>query len=289
MLFICGVSTALAEPAAMQEQSYKLVSKGRINDAIKMYESYVKSHPTDLQAIYNKVWLLDSNQKVADLADCNLLIKADPEAKRFTNIYTMRANAYLNDDQIEKARADINRAIALKQESPGRYIVSYRLHQTRGEYKEALADINHLLQSEKAQSAYFYKVRALNYESLKEWDKALADWSSAIKANPKDAELLRERARLYGARQKLDLSIKDYGSMLKIDAKDELAFELRGKAQYKIGNYKECIADLTRSLELDPCAASSTYETRALAYEKLGDKINAAKDRESARKTRERY
>lgn len=290
-IFICCQTTIKAEPSALSAQVNRLISQRKLSEAISLYELYNKKNPADLQAIYHKLVLLDTNQKVATIADCNVLIQADPQAKRFTNVYTYRANAYLNDDEVDKAWADINKSISLKQESPMRYIVSYRLHQTRGEFKEAQADIDHLLSQaqEGGQRSYFYKIRALNYESLKMWDKALADWTSAIKENPRDAANLRERARLFEARQKWEQAINDYSSMIKIDAQDELAYERRGKVNFKAGRFKDSASDLSTALRLDPVPAATTYEARAAAYEKLGEKALAQKDRESARKTRDRY
>lgn len=290
LFFFCQTA-AQAEPASFMAQANRLISQRKLSEAISLYELYNKKNPGDLQAIYHKLVLLDTNQKVAAIADCTALIQADPQAKRFTNVYTYRANAYLNDDEVDKAWADINKSIALKQESPVRYIVSYRLHQTRSEFKEAQADIDHLLSQAKdgGHRSYFYKIRALNYESLKMWDKALSDWTSAIKENPRDASNLRERARLFESRQMWEQAIKDYSGMIKIDAQDELAYERRGKVNFKVGRYKDSASDLSTALRLDPVPAATTYEARAAAYEKLGEKALAQKDRESARKTRDRY
>ena len=65
-------------------------------------------------------------------------------------------------------------------------------------------------------------------------------------------------------------------------ADDAEALFCRGLAHSRLGHAREALADLTRSIELDPRDADAHLE-RAHCYERLGNTVAAHADRERAR------
>lgn len=89
------------------------------------------------------------------------------------------------------------------------------------EYGRALtaADlaIKNIPKKDKQYRALAYIVRAEVYVRLDEKEKALADFSSAIKETPDNADVYEKRAELYYNMEKYDLSDKDYQKIISID------------------------------------------------------------------------
>ena len=89
------------------------------------------------------------------------------------------------------------------------------------EYGRALtaADlaVKNIPKKDKQYRAFAYIVRAEVYVSLNETEKALADFSSAIKETPDDTDVYEKRANLYYYMGKYNLADKDYQKIISID------------------------------------------------------------------------
>ena len=89
------------------------------------------------------------------------------------------------------------------------------------EYGRALTAIDlaikHIPKKDKKYRAFAYIVRAEVYVGLGENEKALADFTSAIKETPDDADVYEKRANLYYYIDKYDLADKDYQKIISID------------------------------------------------------------------------
>ena len=86
---------------------------------------------------------------------------------------------------------------------------------------------------------------------------------------------------MYELEKKYDLAIKDLTTLIGIDKKHSDIVLSRGNCYFALGRYKEAISDYSLCLsrghkDVDP------YLMRAKAYEKLGMKKLAEKDRKSA-------
>lgn len=89
------------------------------------------------------------------------------------------------------------------------------------EYGRALTAVDlaikHIPKKDKQYKAFAYIVRAEVYVGLGENEKALADFTSAIKETPDDANAYEKRANLYYYMEKYDLADKDYQKIIFID------------------------------------------------------------------------
>jgi tetratricopeptide (TPR) repeat protein len=125
----------------------------------------------------------------------------------------------------------------------------------------------------------YYRKRAATKKSSQEGesDKAIADYTEAIRLDPKLAMAYCNRGVAYGSKGEYDKAIADCTEAIRLDPKLDLAYELRGLAYGSKGEYDKAIADYTEAIRLDPKFAL-TYHNRGLAYESKGDHDKAEAD-----------
>jgi tetratricopeptide (TPR) repeat protein len=81
-----------------------------------------------------------------------------------------------------------------------------------------------------------------------------------------------------------DAAIKNYTEALKFDPDQEEAYRYRGECYVAKHDYAKAIQDYTSAIKCDAESAGSSYLARADAYDKLGQKDLAKRDREKALK-----
>lgn len=96
-------------------------------------------------------------------------------------------------------------------------------------------------------------------------DKALNDFTEALKLKPDFVRALQSRAGIYVGQQKFDKAIADLNKAITIDPKSSTSYNNRGMAHLGNKDFKAAIADLTKAVELAPADADS-YSARGTAY-----------------------
>ena len=167
-----------------------------------------------------------------------------------------------------------------------------------------------------------FKRRGNEYmNDTQEYDRAIADFSEAIKLKPLDADayILRADAyhilaEKYRGKNYYNLAIADYSEALRLVPAYAYAYLNRGRIYIEVGDYKRAEEDLARAIQLDPNNAVTlnhigilryrkkdyqgaveaytqalklrtypfTYSNRAAAYFHLGDKTRCLQDLERA-------
>ena len=97
-----------------------------------------------------------------------------------------------------------------------------------------------------------YLMRGIAYTGLSQYDKAIADCNSAIQIDPKSAEAYLWRGIAYTGLSQYDKAIVDYNSAIQIDPKSAEAYNGRGIAYFILKDYDKAIADYKKVLELKP-------------------------------------
>jgi tetratricopeptide (TPR) repeat protein len=92
---------------------------------------------------------------------------------------------------------------------------------------------------------------------------------------------LRERDPERAAKE-LELAIADYSEAIRLDPKHPKAYRCRGSAWHQSGQWDKAIADFSEAIRLAPKSPGG-YLGRAAAYEDKGDGDAAKADREKAR------
>jgi Tfp pilus assembly protein PilF len=119
--------------------------------------------------------------------------------------------------------------------------------------------------------------RGVGYLEKRDNDRAIADYTEAIRLGPRDADAFVGRGSAYSNKHDYDRAMTDYNEAIRLDPKSASAFTGRGNVYGDKGDYDRAIADLTEAIRLDPMYALA-YTNRGLAYEKKGDIARARAD-----------
>lgn len=108
-------------------------------------------------------------------------------------------------------------------------------------------------------------------------NRAITDYSTAIRLNPADSYSLFNRALIYHARGDYPKALADYSASIRLRPDNVDAYINRGNLFLNSGRYKKAIVDLTRAHELDP-DDTGTLASRGMAYAWRFDQEKAEKD-----------
>ena len=138
----------------------------------------------------------------------------------------------------------------------------------------------------------FYNNRGVDYFNQMRYDRAIAEYTLALKHDPTYALAWRNRAIVFlrlgvglpgHSRPFLNQAVTDYSVYLKINPSDAEAYCERALALVKLGNYDRALGDYTAALQLDPKLASA-YRGRSKLYHQKGDIDKSQADLDKALK-----
>ncbi len=122
-----------------------------------------------------------------------------------------------------------------------------------------------------------YNNRGLVYRRIGDYEKAIANYDAAIKQEPNYAAAFNNRGYAKRKFGRLGQAIDDYDRAIKLKANYTAAFFNRGFAKAKLGRFKEAVVDYTVAIKLHPKHALALYN-RALAHLKTGNADRAKAD-----------
>jgi tetratricopeptide (TPR) repeat protein len=128
---------------------------------------------------------------------------------------------------------------------------------------KAIADYSIAIRLEpKRASAYLG--RSYVYLSQGRYGEAIADQTEAIRLDPKDPKAYYWRAFAYESKGDHDKAIADYTEAIRFDKKDTYAYGGRGNAYERKGDHGKALADFTEVIRLDPNDAGAYYARGAV-------------------------
>ena len=95
-----------------------------------------------------------------------------------------------------------------------------------------------------------YCNRGIAYRHKGEYDKAIADYTEAIRLDPKYAKAYNNRGIAYRHKGEFDKAIADYTEAIRLDPKFAVAYCGRGIAYRRRPSYDKAIADYTEAIRL---------------------------------------
>ncbi|MGI9404014.1 MAG: tetratricopeptide repeat protein [Hyphomicrobium sp.] len=113
--------------------------------------------------------------------------------------------------------------------------------------------------------AIAYNNRGNAYEQKGEHDRAIADFTKAIKIKPRYAAAYNNRAWTYFRRGEPDLGLPDAERAVELLPDNAVYLDTRGQIYAALGRREEAIADLKRALEIDPSLDETQAALEALA------------------------
>jgi tetratricopeptide (TPR) repeat protein len=119
-------------------------------------------------------------------------------------------------------------------------------------------------------------------------DSAIANYTQAIRTDPKYATAINNRAYAYMALDDLDKALADSKKAIQLAPKDPSFFDTRGAIYLKMGALDRAIGDFDQAIRLDP-QYPGAFTRRGLAYEAKNDLARARSDYQAALALPEKY
>ena len=122
---------------------------------------------------------------------------------------------------------------------------------TKGDFDRAITDFSEAIRlNPQRTSAYDYRGNA--YEAKGDLDRAIADYNEAIRLYPKFATAYYDRGNAYSTKGEFERAIADYSQVIRIHPKHPAGFTNRGRAYFYAGSLGQARSDFKQALTLDP-------------------------------------
>jgi tetratricopeptide (TPR) repeat protein len=96
-----------------------------------------------------------------------------------------------------------------------------------------------------------YLERGIVYKSLKDYDKAIADYSETIRLDPRWSTAYFNRANVFKSRKDYDKALSDYDAAIRLDPKDPDAYFNRANTYEATRQFARAAGDWTEVIRLD--------------------------------------
>jgi lipoprotein NlpI len=156
------------------------------------------------------------------------------------------------------------------------YVKRGREYQARRDLDRALADFSEAIRLDPT-FALAFNLRGLAYKIKGDFDRAIADDDEGIRLDPTIAAAFNNRGSAYSAKGDVDRAIADYNEAIRLDPKISSAFNSRGFAYFIKGDLERAIADHSEAIRLNPKYAFA-FLNRGAAYRAEGDLDRAIAD-----------
>jgi len=244
-----------------------------------LLESYavITGEKLDRKELIDKASRLIKRQRSRTAIAClNDSLKLDP---RDVKALEMRARCLERTGHLADALNDVERALAIKPDSTKLKQKKAQILDALGRTTESIAILDDLISRGGDVRNYRLRARALN--ASKRFEEAMHDLDIYIDARPDDLEAVRTRARLSCQLKDFDRAIADYTRAIDDDESNHDLLYGRALAYLACNRDREALADLSEAITL--CGyKSSYYRARAQAYDRLGQTGLAEQDRRKA-------
>jgi tetratricopeptide (TPR) repeat protein len=261
-------------------------------DALADFSKVIALSPNDAGAYMDRgetyAMTKDYAHAIADYSKAIGLGRTD------AGIYEDRGKAYYNVGQYQQAIGDFTQAITLNPRDADAYDDRGNAYDDMGDHGKAIVDYGHAIAINPMVAAY-YVDRAVAYYALSDYNGTIADSTHAIALDPKSAAAYKHLADGYSKLGDYDRAIDNYTEAIALEitapdsntgdtgthgrptANDPDIYDRRGNAYDQKGDYDRAIADLTKSITLDP-TRSEVFVDRGFAYYGKGDNVRAIAD-----------
>lgn len=156
---------------------------------------------------------------------------------------------------------------ACAQESSSHYFKNGSAKYNLKDFNGAIKDLNKAIELQKDNSEAYY-VRANCYGELGEISKATNDFKTVLEINPDYKDVFVNRAYyIKTPNGDYEGAISDYNKFIELNTagNNAFAFNNRGFAKYKLGQYRDALTDIDKSLQIAP-DNSFAYKNKGLIF-----------------------
>lgn len=269
-----------SERASLHTKAENHYRHKRCQETIAVCDEAIKKFPNDYRFYSLKAhaydYLIQFDKAVETMQACVKVAPKNPQA------YLEFGSLYLNANKYLESIPQFEKALKLQVDLPRAYHERSIALSATGRDKEAIEDLTKYIEysQEKARG---YQWRAATYRKIKQYKLAIADITKAMETSPgKRFEFLIERSDMYMCDKDYKKAIADLDRVLTINPLDDSLWLRKGQCLMELKDYKAAVEAYTKTAELSD--SSTAYMARSKAYEKLGDKVKAAKDKAMAEK-----
>ncbi|MDF1666815.1 MAG: tetratricopeptide repeat protein, partial [Planctomycetota bacterium] len=231
-----------------------------------------------------KMYALESKWETA-IKNYSIAIKIKPD---YPTALAGRAYAYMKINQTQKARRDIEKAMASAPEKLDVIGTQAAIHLAQGKEDLCLKVLREGLakDAELAKKPdYEIQDRAAPYNLMGnvltrrgQLDQAIEAYSNALTANPVNTKSYASRGYCYAQQRKIDLALKDYNKAISIDPDFYRPYYNRATMNLSLKKYQESLADLNKVIALNPPILALGYAKRGEVKRELKDYQGALSD-----------
>ena len=187
----------------------------------------------------------------------------------------------------EDAVKDFNLAVKYDKDNTNYYLFRARANLALEDYKKVASDYKKIVEIKKENATTEDHLRVAQAEVLNDNDEEALLYFDIILSNDKlNDNVYLDRARLYEKMGRHYDAINDYTTALRLNPDQKIVYKERGLLLVDTKAYRKGIMDLDVAIKLEP-KNGQLYYYRAIAKQSTGDKEGALVDFEMAKRFNE--
>lgn len=222
------------------------------------------------------------------LEQINLSIEASPN---YAGSYYFRGFIYLYGiNNYDKAVEDFSKSIQMQNDYEGAYFYRGMAYHELEKNIEAIKDFSKVISMNKENTdAYF--MRALIKSSMNDRQGAISDYDEILKREKTTKPNIYKMGTVYNNKgyclielNRLDEALPFLNKALELEPNESYIWGSRGELYYKKGDYRKCINDMKKAIEVSTKTKAGSsdpglpYYLMGLSKIKLGEKEDGCKD-----------
>ena len=204
---------------------------------------------------------------------CNSIVKARPKD---ADAFAERSRAQIKLFRIRQGVDDLTKAINLKPKNPDYYMARAEAYIDWGEFERAIRDYSEALKNGVKDRWKAFERRAHCYHMINANSQVIDDLTEAI-AIKKDGDLFHRRGDAFRNLRRYKNASEDYAEAVKANPEDHMLRLKLGLALDQIRQYEEAVKEYTKMIELAPDYYRGYYQ-RANSYYQMAEYKKALDD-----------
>jgi tetratricopeptide (TPR) repeat protein len=173
-----------------------------------------------------------------------------------------------NSDKLDEALEHLKLAISLQAKYWPAYFQCAKIYQKKGQYGESIRSYNEM-------QDLGYRGYELNFglaesqQKLKDYDKAIFNYTEAIKQSPQYAEAYVKRSEVRMQKGAYSAAIDDMNQGISLSPQ-AVYYKQRGLLYARFGKYTEAVKDISQAITLEPQNYAFYYERGMVQMQQKG-------------------
>ena len=248
-----------------------LISQGKTEQALKVYDKAIQLKPDYLDAYYNRGIALQNLGQVEEAIESyDKVIELNPD---YAQAHNNRGNAFIDLGHIVGAVKCYDQAIQLNPDYAEAYNNLGNAHKELGQLEEAIKKYDKAVQLKPDYAEAYYN-RGIALNEFDRLEDAIKSYDRAIEIKPDYAEPYHNRGIALKELGKVEEAIKSYDHAIQFKPDFVKAYNNHGLALQDCGRLEEAIKSYEQALQISPKYYSARYN-RSLAW-LLGGKLQQA-------------